>query len=120
MKIFLFTLLVLFNSEILSKELSILPVNDGKIIYQKVVEVDTKYTDSDIFNAVKNYYKEPIVVSEAKGSRVKDLDGKSYLDFFQDSFLASIFFNLSSIDLILEHSDSQIISNLVLSSFTFS
>lgn len=55
MKIFLFTLLVLFNSEILSKELSILPVNDGKIIYQKVVEVDTKYTDSDIFNAVKTF-----------------------------------------------------------------
>jgi 4-aminobutyrate aminotransferase-like enzyme len=32
--------------------------------------------------AVANYYEEPVVLHEGKGSRVKDLDGKSYLDFF--------------------------------------
>jgi 4-aminobutyrate aminotransferase-like enzyme len=29
-----------------------------------------------------NYYEEPVVLAEGKGVRVKDLDGKSYLDFF--------------------------------------
>jgi 4-aminobutyrate aminotransferase-like enzyme len=32
--------------------------------------------------AVANYYEESVVLQEGKGSRVKDLDGKSYLDFF--------------------------------------
>lgn len=35
-----------------------------------------------LFPAVKNYYQEPVVVTEAKGTRVKDFDGKTYLDFF--------------------------------------
>ena len=35
-----------------------------------------------LFEAVKNYYKEPVVVTEAKGTRVSDIDGNSYLDFF--------------------------------------
>ncbi|HKB15745.1 MAG TPA: aspartate aminotransferase family protein [Planctomycetota bacterium] len=29
-----------------------------------------------------NYYEEPVVLAEGKGVRLKDLDGKSYLDFF--------------------------------------
>jgi alanine-glyoxylate transaminase / (R)-3-amino-2-methylpropionate-pyruvate transaminase len=29
-----------------------------------------------------NYYEEPVVMSEGKGVRLKDLDGKDYLDFF--------------------------------------
>ena len=53
---------------------------------QKIREKQKKY----IFDAVKNYYKEPIVVSEAKGSIVKDLDGKSYLDFFGGILTVSI------------------------------
>ena len=53
---------------------------------QKVRDKHKKY----IFDAVKNYYKEPIVVSDAKGSRVKDLDGKSYLDFFGGILTVSI------------------------------
>jgi alanine-glyoxylate transaminase / (R)-3-amino-2-methylpropionate-pyruvate transaminase len=32
--------------------------------------------------AVANYYEEPVVALEGKGSRLTDLDGKSYLDFF--------------------------------------
>ena len=42
---------------------------------QKIRKKQKKY----IFDAVKNYYKEPIVVSEAKGSIVKDLDGLSLI-----------------------------------------
>ena len=53
---------------------------------QKIRKKQKKY----IFDAVKNYYKEPIVVSEAKGSIVKDLDGKSYLDFFGGILTVSI------------------------------
>ena len=40
---------------------------------KKIRKKQKKY----IFDAVKNYYEEPIVVSEAKGSIVKDLDGNS-------------------------------------------
>ena len=35
-----------------------------------------------LFPAAKNYYSEPIVITEGKGSVVKDLDGNSYQDFF--------------------------------------
>ena len=35
-----------------------------------------------ILPSVANYYEEPVVLASGKGSRVKDLDGKSYLDFF--------------------------------------
>ena len=35
-----------------------------------------------LFPAAKNYYSEPIVITEGKGSTVKDLDGNSYQDFF--------------------------------------
>ncbi|MBZ0121230.1 MAG: aspartate aminotransferase family protein [Sandaracinaceae bacterium] len=35
-----------------------------------------------LFPSVTNYYEESVVLSEGKGSRLKDLDGKSYLDFF--------------------------------------
>ena len=43
-----------------------------------------------IFDAVKNYYKEPIVVSNAKGTRVNDMDGNSYLDFFGGILTVSV------------------------------
>jgi 4-aminobutyrate aminotransferase-like enzyme len=35
-----------------------------------------------LFPACTNYYEEPVVLSEGKGMRVRDLDGREYLDFF--------------------------------------
>lgn len=35
-----------------------------------------------ILPSVANYYQEPVVLTSGKGSRVKDLDGNTYLDFF--------------------------------------
>lgn len=35
-----------------------------------------------LFPAVKNYYREPVVMMRGKGARVEDLEGKTYLDFF--------------------------------------
>ncbi|HEV8132600.1 MAG TPA: aspartate aminotransferase family protein [Acidobacteriota bacterium] len=35
-----------------------------------------------LFPSVINYYNEPLVPDRAKGARLTDLDGKSYLDFF--------------------------------------
>lgn len=35
-----------------------------------------------LFPAVMNYYDESIVLTEGKGTRVRDLDGRDYLDFF--------------------------------------
>ncbi len=43
-----------------------------------------------LFEAVKNYYKEPVVVTEAKGTRVSDMDGNSYLDFFGGILTVSV------------------------------
>jgi alanine-glyoxylate transaminase / (R)-3-amino-2-methylpropionate-pyruvate transaminase len=35
-----------------------------------------------ILPSVANYYQEPVVLASGQGSRLKDLDGNSYLDFF--------------------------------------
>jgi len=35
-----------------------------------------------LFPCVANYYEEPIVLTQGKGSVVKDADGREYLDFF--------------------------------------
>jgi 4-aminobutyrate aminotransferase-like enzyme len=35
-----------------------------------------------LFPSVANYYQEPVVLTEGKGMRVRDLDGREYLDFF--------------------------------------
>lgn len=43
-----------------------------------------------LFPAVANYYEEPIVLSEGKGSRIKDLDGNEYLDFFGGILTVSV------------------------------
>ena len=43
-----------------------------------------------LFEVVKNYYKEPVVVTEAKGTRVSDMDGNSYLDFFGGILTVSV------------------------------
>ncbi len=35
-----------------------------------------------LFPCVANYYEEPVVITEGKGCRVRDVDGREYLDFF--------------------------------------
>ncbi len=45
--------------------------------------------DEHLF-ATANYYEEPIVLAEGKGTRLKDLDGKSYLDFFGGILTVSV------------------------------
>jgi 4-aminobutyrate aminotransferase-like enzyme len=37
-----------------------------------------------------NYYEEPVVMAEGKGVRLKDLDGRSYLDFFGGILTVSV------------------------------
>ncbi len=43
-----------------------------------------------LFPSVANYYKEPIVLTEGKGLRLKDADGTSYLDFFGGILTVSV------------------------------
>jgi alanine-glyoxylate transaminase/(R)-3-amino-2-methylpropionate-pyruvate transaminase len=35
-----------------------------------------------LFPCVTNYYEEPLVITEGKGARVRDANGRDYLDFF--------------------------------------
>jgi 4-aminobutyrate aminotransferase-like enzyme len=44
-------------------------------------EVRAKHKEF-LFPSCANYYEEPVVLDRGKGARLKDLDGKSYLDFF--------------------------------------
>lgn len=43
-----------------------------------------------LFPAVKNYYQEPVILDEGKGPRLKDIDGRSYLDFFGGILTVSV------------------------------
>ena len=43
-----------------------------------------------LFDAVKNFYKEPVVITDGHGFYVSDLDGKSYLDFFGGILTVSV------------------------------
>ncbi|MEE9466585.1 MAG: aspartate aminotransferase family protein [Candidatus Neomarinimicrobiota bacterium] len=43
-----------------------------------------------LFPAVKNYYREPVVVVSGRGAHVTDLDGKTYLDFFGGILTVSV------------------------------
>ena len=43
-----------------------------------------------LFDAVKNFYKEPLVIEEGKGFYVSDSDGRSYLDFFGGILTVSV------------------------------
>jgi alanine-glyoxylate transaminase/(R)-3-amino-2-methylpropionate-pyruvate transaminase len=43
-----------------------------------------------LFPAVANYYKESVVLESGKGMRVKDADGKTYLDFFGGILTVSV------------------------------
>ncbi len=40
--------------------------------------------------AVANYYEQPVVMHEGKGTRIRDLDGKEYLDFFGGILTVSV------------------------------
>ncbi len=43
-----------------------------------------------IFSCVGHLYKEPIVLTEGRGMRVKDADGREYLDFFSGILSTSV------------------------------
>jgi 4-aminobutyrate aminotransferase-like enzyme len=43
-----------------------------------------------LFPSVANFYEEPIVLYEGKGSRIKDLDGTEYLDLFGGILTVSV------------------------------
>ncbi len=43
-----------------------------------------------LFPSVGNFYAEPVVLSEGKGLRVRDLDGTEYLDFFGGILTVSV------------------------------
>ena len=43
-----------------------------------------------LFPATLQYYKEPIVLTEGKGLRIRDADGNEYLDFFGGILTVSI------------------------------
>ena len=43
-----------------------------------------------LFPSVTNYYAEPVVLAEGKGTRVRDLDGAEYLDFFGGILTVSV------------------------------
>ncbi|MBT8492149.1 MAG: aspartate aminotransferase family protein [Deltaproteobacteria bacterium] len=46
--------------------------------------------DKYLFKAVSNFYSEPTVLHEGEGSRVKDLDGREFLDFFGGILTVSV------------------------------
>jgi 4-aminobutyrate aminotransferase-like enzyme len=52
-------------------------------------EVRAKHKEF-LFPSVGNYYEEPVVLASGKGSRLKDHDGKSYLDFFGGILTVSV------------------------------
>ncbi len=55
--------------------------NDSKKALPTSAEVRAKHKKF-LFASVANYYEESVVLESGKGSRLKDLDGKTYLDFF--------------------------------------
>jgi len=43
-----------------------------------------------LFPATSNYYEEPLVLTEGKGMRLRDIDGHEYLDFFGGILTVSV------------------------------
>ncbi|UCF79038.1 MAG: aspartate aminotransferase family protein [Candidatus Eiseniibacteriota bacterium] len=43
-----------------------------------------------LFPSVINYYKEPLVLADGKGRRIRDVQGKEYLDFFGGILTVSV------------------------------
>lgn len=52
-------------------------------------DVRKKHKDH-LFPSVANFYAEPTVLHEGKGSRIRDLDGNDYLDFFGGILTVSV------------------------------
>ena len=59
---------------------------------------DRKWTSAELrakhkellFPSVGTFYEEPICLDEGKGARLKDLDGREYLDFFGGILTVSV------------------------------
>jgi 4-aminobutyrate aminotransferase-like enzyme len=59
---------------------------------------DSKLTNADVaakyaqymFPSIGAYYKEPVALESGKGTRVRDFDGKEYLDFFGGILTVSV------------------------------
>jgi alanine-glyoxylate transaminase / (R)-3-amino-2-methylpropionate-pyruvate transaminase len=62
------------------------PPADAGAKSRTVVEKHRKY----LFPAATNYYEQPVVISEAKGLRVRDAEGHEYLDFFGGILTVSV------------------------------
>src|SRR6476659_6983324 len=43
-----------------------------------------------LFPSVGTFYEEPVCLDEGKGARLKDLDGREYLDFFDGILTVSV------------------------------
>jgi 4-aminobutyrate aminotransferase-like enzyme len=57
-------------------------VTDSEVEAQrKAAEIQAKHAEF-LFPSVANYYEEPVVLDSGEGLRVKDIDGREYLDFF--------------------------------------
>jgi len=57
-------------------------VTDSEVEAQrKTAEIQAKHAEF-LFPSVANYYEEPVVLDSGEGFRVKDIDGREYLDFF--------------------------------------
>jgi len=55
------------------------PISEAKTLSSAAVRAKHK---EFLFPSVTNYYKESVVLESGKGMRVRDADGKTYLDFF--------------------------------------
>ena len=56
--------------------------NDRDTLAQRTSESVRRGHKEHLFPAVANFYEEPTVLVEGKGTRLTDLDGNTYLDFF--------------------------------------
>jgi alanine-glyoxylate transaminase/(R)-3-amino-2-methylpropionate-pyruvate transaminase len=64
-------------------------VNDKKPTKPTNAEVAAKYAQY-MFPSIGAYYKEPVALESGKGVRVRDFDGKEYLDFFGGILTVSV------------------------------
>ena len=51
---------------------------------------EIKKRHDEVLFGTTNYYEEPVALAEGKGTRLKDHDGKSYLDFFGGILTVSV------------------------------
>ncbi len=56
-------------------------VRRGEVTTDRAGEVRAKQKEY-LFSSCASYYQEPLVLGEGRGTRVKDIDGREYLDFF--------------------------------------